>query len=102
MGLECSFCGKPAKYTLGLNQYCCQPIASSCPANIEKFNEETKKYQLLETGIDLEVVNVAGFRSNPKKMVNNDMVQVTLKMSKTNWNKLQAFFQLDYQIESDS
>ena len=99
MPLECSFCGNPARYAIGPNQYCCQKIASSCPANIDRFYEETQKMKIVETGINLEVVTVAGFRSDPSSMMKNDMTQVTLKMKKSDWYNLQKFLQIDSDSE---
>ena len=98
MPLKCSFCGNEAKYALGLYQYCCKKIPSECPANIDRFYEETQKMQIAENGIPLEVVNVAGFRSNPELNTKNDMVQVTLKMKKDDWYTLQKFLKHQSEI----
>lgn len=84
--MKCSFgCGNNANYMVGNDRPCCCKFESGCPAMIKKFHEAEDKERIKEQGVDVKVVTVAGFRSQPEVNRANDMVQVTLALSKRDW-----------------
>jgi len=97
--MKCSFgCGRDAKYLVNNGQPCCSKSEATCPAVIEKFNKLIDREQIEKDGLDITIINVAGFRSSTKNK-RNDMVQVTASMSKTTFKRLQQYLNIEYNEE---
>jgi hypothetical protein len=94
--MKCSFgCGNDANYMVGNNRPCCSKFESSCPAMIKKFHEVADKERIKEQGVDVKLLTVAGFRSEPDHVDKaNDMVQVTLALTKRDWTGLQRLLNI--------
>ncbi len=94
--MKCSFgCGQPAKHMVAQNLYCCEKVSADCPEMKRRFQQDKAMEEFIKKGIDVEVRNIAGYRSKPDVSMANDMVQVTLALSKHNWRGLKKLLHID-------
>jgi len=95
--MQCSFgCGREASYLVSGQKPCCSKYESECPKMVEEFKKLSDREQIEKDGLEINILNVAGFRSNPEVNNQNDMVQVTATMSKITFKRLQQFLNIQY------
>ena len=85
--MKCSFgCGRPAKFMIDADKFCCEKYSSLCPQNIRTFiykldlEKQAKK-------ITIKLNKEESYRSIPNIAMTDDMVRVSVSLPIVEWKK---------------